>query len=122
MPGARITAASIDKCSYLRAPTALFPERLYTTAQAVLLPLLVDINRVGPDGADAVRRMIFMQPTPDFDRYDVGPAAVSLVGCNGSGPAACLAWMLRSSINHLHDSCVGSARVYDLYACGIQWC
>ncbi|KAF6260587.1 hypothetical protein COO60DRAFT_1625641 [Scenedesmus sp. NREL 46B-D3] len=71
----------------------LFPQDLYNTAQcfswagdlqqlrdevalqwrivhlthAVLLPFLVDIDRVGGDGAQALRSMIFMDPPPDYE-------------------------------------------------------
>ncbi|WIA33448.1 hypothetical protein OEZ86_006580 [Tetradesmus obliquus] len=45
----------------------LFPQDLYNTAQAVLLPFLVDIDRVGDDGAQALRSMIFMDPPPDYE-------------------------------------------------------
>jgi pimeloyl-ACP methyl ester carboxylesterase len=41
--------------------------RALVCVQAVLLPLLVDIDRVGPEGAHALRSMIFMEPPPNFE-------------------------------------------------------
>lgn len=35
-------------------------------AQAVLVPLLVDKDNVGPTGVKAIQSMMVMQPTPDF--------------------------------------------------------
>ena len=40
----------------------LFPQQLYSVAQATLLPLLVDSQRVTPKGQELLRRMILMQP------------------------------------------------------------
>lgn len=45
----------------------LFPQDMYNTAQAVLLPFLVDIERVGPEATSALKSMIFMEPPQDFD-------------------------------------------------------
>eukprot|EP00798_Chlamydomonas_sp_ICE-L_P021423 gene21423-28387_t len=39
---------------------SLFPEIVYTTAQATLIPLLVDSERTGPEGARLIRAMINM--------------------------------------------------------------
>jgi len=39
-------------------------------AQAVLMPLLVDKDNVGPSGLKAIQSMMVMRPTPDFQ---VGP-------------------------------------------------
>ena len=36
-------------------------------AQAVLVPLLVDKDNVGPSGLKAITGMMTMRPTPDFD-------------------------------------------------------
>ena len=39
---------------------------LVQVAQAVLVPLLVDKDNVGPTGVKAIQSMMVMQPTPDF--------------------------------------------------------
>lgn len=44
--------------------------------QAVLLPFLVDIDRVGEEGARALRSMIFMDKPPDYET----PAALQVSG------------------------------------------
>ena len=60
-------------------------------AQAVLVPLLVDKDNVGPSGLKAITGMMTMRPTPDFDvsflsteTYESAPhshaGAVCLVG------------------------------------------
>lgn len=36
-------------------------------AQAVLVPLLVDKDNVGPSGLKAITNMMTMRPTPDFN-------------------------------------------------------
>lgn len=46
---------------------SLFPEPLYQLAQAVLVPLLVDKDNVGPSGLKAITGMMTMRPTPDFN-------------------------------------------------------
>ncbi|BDA40991.1 probable acyltransferase-like protein At1g54570, chloroplastic [Coccomyxa sp. Obi] len=45
---------------------SLFPAPLYQAAQAVLVPLLVDKDNVGPTGMKAIQSMMVMEPTPDF--------------------------------------------------------
>jgi hypothetical protein len=50
----------------------LFPQNWYATAQAVLLPFLVDMHRVEPAGREALKRMILMEPPNDFDPVEVG--------------------------------------------------
>ncbi|KAF8058058.1 acyltransferase-like protein [Scenedesmus sp. PABB004] len=52
----------------------LFPQSLYNTAQAVLMPLLVDVDRVGDTGAAALRSMIMMDPPPDYEALDEAAA------------------------------------------------
>ncbi|EIE26428.1 alpha/beta-hydrolase [Coccomyxa subellipsoidea C-169] len=59
---------------------SLFPEPLYQVAQAVLVPLLVDKDNVGPTGVKAIQSMMVMQPTPDFQLYE---------------PAVTASWRLR---------------------------
>ncbi|KAL0028357.1 hypothetical protein WJX77_001655 [Trebouxia sp. C0004] len=45
---------------------SLFPEQLYQMAQAVLVPLLVSKEKVGPSSLRAIRSMMVMQPPPSF--------------------------------------------------------
>ncbi|KAA6424328.1 MAG: alpha beta hydrolase [Trebouxia sp. A1-2] len=45
---------------------SLFPEQLYQMAQAVLVPLLVCKEKVGPSSLRAIRSMMVMQPPPSF--------------------------------------------------------
>ena len=45
-------------------------------AQAVLVPLLVDKDNVGPSGLKAITGMMTMRPTPDFD-VSLSPAEQS---------------------------------------------
>ncbi|GBF88231.1 alpha beta-hydrolase [Raphidocelis subcapitata] len=53
----------------------LFPRDLYTTSQTVMMPLLVDSERVGSVGADALRRMMLMEPPTDVDGMSPGDAS-----------------------------------------------
>eukprot|EP00877_Chromochloris_zofingiensis_P003357 jgi/Chrzof1/13021/Cz07g16210.t1 len=64
----------------------LFPQDMYNTAQAVLLPFLVDIERVGPEATSALKSMIFMEPPQDFDPENWQPLPPSSRR-RGSSPA-----------------------------------
>lgn len=60
---------SLNGLSALVSSTQLlsfFPQDWYQVAQKVLLPTLVDIDRVGPVGIEALKSMIMMEPPADF--------------------------------------------------------
>ena len=56
-------------------------------AQAVLVPLLVDKDNVGPSGLKAITGMMTMRPTPDFD-VSSSPAQSLNLPCS-SNPTHC---------------------------------
>lgn len=51
-------------------------------AQAVLVPLLVDKDNVGPSGLKAITGMMTMRPTPDFN---ASPLLHPLLDLHASG-------------------------------------
>ena len=55
-------------------------------AQAVLVPLLVDKDNVGPSGMKAITNMMTMRPTPDFNVIHL-PFAPPMKDC--SSPDSC---------------------------------
>ena len=62
-------------------------------AQAVLVPLLVDKDNVGPSGLKAITGMMTMRPTPDFD-VSLSPAEQSDIAAHNP----CCRRMLKCSI------------------------
>lgn len=95
--------------SYARLPSlvaatgllSIFPEQLYQVAQAVLVPFLVDKEKVGPAGLQAIRAMMMMQ-RPDAPQVDEGGMAEQpnfsqqdLGSLTSFLPSATASWRLR---------------------------